>query len=174
MGLEKIMKLSLNIELFYYIMPIRFPTYLGKNKKFLTNITASDILEIDITVTDITEAVNNIWKGLSKMPESQERGALTEAVFYILLSLYKPLHGYGIMQKVKELSNERVNLGAGTLYGALNTLLGKNWIKSLEGEKDSRKKEYEITPLGKQVVNGEIVRLEELIANGKRITGGEY
>lgn len=108
------------------------------------------------------------------MPESQERGALTEAVFYILLSLYKPLHGYGIMQKVKELSNERVNLGAGTLYGALNTLLGKNWIKSLEGEKDSRKKEYEITPLGKQVVNGEIVRLKELIANGKKITGGEF
>ena len=108
------------------------------------------------------------------MPESQDRGALTEAVFYILLSLYKPLHGYGIMQNVKELSNERMNLGAGTLYGALNTLLSKNWIKSLEGEKDSRKKEYEITPLGKQVVSGEIARLEELIANGKRITGGEF
>lgn len=108
------------------------------------------------------------------MPESQERGALTEAVFYILLSLYKPLHGYGIMQNVKELSNERVNLGAGTLYGAINTLLEKNWIKSIDGEKDSRKKEYEITSLGKKVISGEIVRLEELIANGKKITGGEF
>jgi DNA-binding PadR family transcriptional regulator len=78
------------------------------------------------------------------------------------------------MQNVKELSNERVNLGAGTLYGALNTLLGKNWIKSLDGEKDSRKKEYEITPLGKQVISGEIIRLEELIANGKRIIGGGF
>lgn len=107
------------------------------------------------------------------MPESQERGALTEAVFYILLSLYKPLHGYGIMQNVKDLSKQRVNLGAGTLYGAINTLLEKNWIKAINVEKDSRKKEYEITDLGKEIINGEIVRLGELVENGKKITGGE-
>lgn len=106
------------------------------------------------------------------MAESSERGALTEAVFYILLSLYSPMHGYGIMQNIKELSNERVNLGAGTLYGAINTLLEKNWINPVVGEKDSRKKEYEITDLGKSVIQGEIVRLEELIVNGKKITGG--
>ncbi|AEY67772.1 PadR family transcriptional regulator [Clostridium sp. BNL1100] len=108
------------------------------------------------------------------MPESQERGALTEAVFYILLSLYRPLHGYGIMQNVKDLSKQRVNLGAGTLYGAINTLLDKNWIKSISVEKDSRKKEYEITDLGKEIISGEIVRLEELVENGKKITGGEF
>lgn len=107
------------------------------------------------------------------MTESSERGALTEAVFYILLSLYTPMHGYGIMQNVRELSSDRVNLGPGTLYGAINTLLGKNWIRAIEGEKDSRKKEYEITDLGKSVVVGEIERLEELIENGKRIIGGE-
>ncbi len=108
------------------------------------------------------------------MPESQERGALTEAVFYILLSLYRPLHGYGIMQNVKDLSKQRVNLGAGTLYGAINTLLEKNWIKSISVEKDSRKKEYEITELGKEIISGEIVRLEELVENGKKITGGGF
>lgn len=107
------------------------------------------------------------------MAESSERGALTEAVFYILLSLYSPMHGYGIMQNIRELSIERVNLGAGTLYGAINTLLEKKWIRSVEGEKSSRKKEYEITDLGKSVIRGEIVRLEELIANSKRIVGGE-
>ena len=107
------------------------------------------------------------------MPESSERGALTEAVFYILLSLYSPLHGYGIMQNVKDLSHERVILGAGTLYGAIGTLLEKNWIQSIPGEKDSRKKEYQITELGKSVVMDEIVRLDELTANGKRITGGQ-
>lgn len=106
------------------------------------------------------------------MPESSERGALTEAVFYILLSLYSPLHGYGIMQNVKDLSHKRVILGAGTLYGAIGTLLEKNWIQSIPGEKDSRKKEYQITELGKSVVMDEIVRLDELTANGKRITGG--
>jgi len=107
------------------------------------------------------------------LPESFERGALTEAVFYILLSLYSPMHGYGIMQNVQDLSNNRVNLGAGTLYGAINTLLEKNWIHSIPGEKDSRKKEYQITESGKSALVDEIKRLEELIANGKRITGGE-
>jgi len=107
------------------------------------------------------------------MPESSERGALTEAVFYILLSLYSPMHGYGIMQNVKDLSNGRVNLGPGTLYGAVNTLLEKNWIQSILGEKDSRKKEYTITELGKSVIKDEIKRLEELVANGLRIVGGE-
>lgn len=104
------------------------------------------------------------------MPESTERGALTEAVYYILLSLYKPLHGYGIMQNVKEFSNERVNLGAGTLYGALNTLLEKGWILLLPEEKDSRKKEYQITESGKSIVELEISRLEELVMNGKKLS----
>ncbi len=108
------------------------------------------------------------------MPESTERGALTEAVYYILLSLYSQLHGYGIMQKIKELTDERVELGAGTLYGAISTLLEKGWIKPINDQKDSRKKEYLITETGKSVVNGEIKRLEELIKNGKQIAGGGY
>lgn len=107
------------------------------------------------------------------MPESTERGALTEAVYYILLSLFKPMHGYGIMQNTKELSNGRVSLGAGTLYGAINTLLEKGWIKPIPNEEDSRKKEYQITELGKEIVNAEILRLEELIKNGKKVAGGE-
>ena len=106
------------------------------------------------------------------MPESQERGALTEAVFYILLALHTPMHGYGIMQFVKELSKDRVNLGAGTLYGAINTLLEKGWIKALLSESDSRKKEYEITPAGRQIAADELQRLQELIDNGRKIIGG--
>jgi DNA-binding PadR family transcriptional regulator len=107
------------------------------------------------------------------LPESTERGALTEAVYYILLSLLMPMHGYGIMQNVKALSHDRVILGAGTLYGALNTLLEKQWIEAMAGEKDSRKKEYQITELGQSIIAGEIMRLEELVANGKKIMGGE-
>ena len=95
--------------------------------------------------------------------------ALTEAVYYILLSLTEPLHGYGIMQNVSQLSNGRVNLAAGTLYGAINTLLEKNWIRALPGESDSRKKEYLITETGKQMLMSELTRLNELIENGKRI-----
>ena len=95
--------------------------------------------------------------------------ALTEAVYYILLSLTEPLHGYGIMQNVSQLSNGRVNLAEGTLYGAINTLLEKNWIRALPGESDSRKKEYLITETGKQMLRSELTRLNELIENGKRI-----
>lgn len=106
------------------------------------------------------------------MPENLERGALTEAVMYILLSLYSPLHGYGIMQNVSSLSKGRVVLGAGTLYGALNTLVEKKWIEQLEGEEGSRKKEYIITDLGKAAVNSEIARLDELLTNSRKATGG--
>jgi DNA-binding PadR family transcriptional regulator len=97
---------------------------------------------------------------------------LTEAVYYILLSLYEPLHGYGIMQKVEGLSSGRVKLAAGTLYGAINTLLEKRWINALLGEQNSRKKEYQITVVGQKAVENEITRLRELVTNGEKITGG--
>ena len=99
--------------------------------------------------------------------------ALTEAVYYILLSLVEPMHGYGIMQNVESLSSGRVRLAAGTLYGAINTLLEKGWITALPGVKDSRKKEYQITDEGKQVVAAELLRLQELLTNGTRIMEGK-
>ena len=98
--------------------------------------------------------------------------ALTEAVYYILLSLIKPMHGYGIMQNVEQLSGGRVKLAAGTLYGAINTLLERGWVLALPGEKDSRKKEYQITPQGKQILEAELLRLRELMENGQRILEG--
>jgi len=98
--------------------------------------------------------------------------ALTEAVYYILLSLTEPMHGYGIMQNVESLSNGRVRLAAGTLYGAISSLLEKGWITALPGEKDSRKKEYKITDNGRKVLESELLRLRELIENGNRILGG--
>ena len=103
-----------------------------------------------------------------------EQPALTEAVYYILLSLYQPMHGHGIIQNIAELSNGRVNLGAGTLYGAINTLLEKEWIVPVETEENSRKKIYEITELGKEIVVSEMERLNELLTNGKQtINKGE-
>ena len=98
---------------------------------------------------------------------------LTEAVYYILLSLMEPMHGYGIMQNVEALSGGRVRLAAGTLYGAINTLLERGWITALPGARDSRKKEYQITNLGKEAVAAEITRLQELLKNGREIMGGD-
>ncbi|PZX02883.1 PadR family transcriptional regulator [Psychrobacillus insolitus] len=107
------------------------------------------------------------------MAESNEHQPLTEAVYYILLALHTPMHGYGVMQFTKEISNGRLSLGPGTLYGAIKTMLERGWIQALETEADSRKKEYEITLAGRKVVQNEIDRLQELVKNGNSITRGE-
>ncbi len=99
--------------------------------------------------------------------------ALTEAVYYILLSLSEPLHGYGIMQKVSSLSEGRVNLAAGTLYGATSTMLEKKWIEPVNIKQNSRKKEYKITPLGREILKEELNRLNQLVKTGNEILGGE-
>ena len=98
-----------------------------------------------------------------------ENPALTETTYYILLSLYHPRHGYGIMQETQQLSGGRVRLAAGTLYGALNALCEKGWISPLPIENGSRKKEYQLTSAGLKVLKQELVRLEELAANGRAI-----
>lgn len=91
---------------------------------------------------------------------------LTEALFYILLSLRKPNHGYGIIREVEELTKGRVVLGPGTLYGAIQTMTEKGWIRIYSEETDSRKKkEYIVTDLGVSVFREEKMRLEELLAN---------
>ena len=99
--------------------------------------------------------------------------ALTEATYYILLALWTPQHGYGIMQRVEGLSGGRVRLAAGTLYGALSSLSDKDWIIQLPGEPGSRKKEYQLTEKGRQVLLEELRRLRELVQNGETVTKGE-
>jgi len=97
------------------------------------------------------------------IPESFERGALTEAVFYILLSLHKPMHGYALIQNIGKMTNGRVVLGPGTLYGAINALVQKGWIAAISAENDTRKKEYIITEAGRSAFLREVDRLNELI-----------
>ncbi len=99
--------------------------------------------------------------------------ALTEATYYILLSLHSPQHGYGIMQQTEEMSHGRVRLAAGTLYGALNTLCDKGWIFQLPVEEGSRRKEYRLTENGLKALRAELKRLKELTENGERILGEE-
>ncbi len=93
---------------------------------------------------------------------------LTEAVYYILLALRKPNHGYGITQEVQELTAGRVILGAGTLYGAIQTLQKKGWIDIYSVDMESRKKkEYVLTAQGREVLLAEKARLAELLENAK-------
>lgn len=99
--------------------------------------------------------------------------ALTEATYYILLSLHTPQHGYGIMQQAEALSRGRVRLAAGTLYGALNTLCEKGWIIQLPVDNNSRRKEYMLTQKGLEILKNEVRRLRELADNGEAILKGE-
>ena len=100
-----------------------------------------------------------------------ENIALTESTYYILLSLYRPQHGYGIMQQAEALSGGRVHLAAGTLYGALNTLCAKGWIIPLPPAEDSRKKEYQLTEQGLTILQNELRRLKQLVENGEAVIG---
>ncbi len=102
-----------------------------------------------------------------------EQIALTEAVYYILLSLYAPRHGYGIMQQTEQMSGGRVRLAAGTLYGALSSLCDKGWIVALPGEEGARRKAYQLTEKGYFVLKSELDRLRELVRNGMNVLGGE-
>lgn len=102
----------------------------------------------------------------------QENIVLTEATYYILLALYSPRHGYGIMQEVEEMSGGRLRLAAGTLYGVLSSMVDKGWIIQLPTDPDSRKKNYQITDSGLRVLKDEVERLRELVTNGDKVLGG--
>lgn len=105
------------------------------------------------------------------MRDNVKGGALTEVTFYILLSLYTPKHGYAIMQFIEEKTKGRLSLGAGTLYGALNSLQEKGWIAPC-GNNEGRKKEYLITTEGKTISEKELARLKELAGIADEIIGG--
>lgn len=88
---------------------------------------------------------------------------MTETAFYILLSLTKPRHGYGIIKHVEKISNHRIVLGSGTIYGTLTKMRRDGIITIFSDEK--RKTVYEITDVGKKLMRSEIKRLKELHNN---------
>ena len=92
---------------------------------------------------------------------------LTEATYYIMLSLVEPLHGYGVMQKVSEISQETVKVGPGTLYGVFSTLENEELIVMVSQEE--RRKSYLLTPKGQQVLIAQIERLEIMNTIGSSI-----
>ncbi len=88
---------------------------------------------------------------------------LTETTYYILLSLLQPAHGYLIMQKVEELSNQQVRIAAGTLYGAIENLLKQKLIQCVKSE-DKRRKVYIISEKGNQVLRLDLERMQRLVS----------
>jgi len=92
---------------------------------------------------------------------------MTETMFFILLSLQQEHHGYGIMQHVKQITNNRIILGAGTIYNSLSRLEKDGLIKVLSEE--DRRKIYISTALGRKILKVEAKRLVELYENAKTL-----
>ena len=93
---------------------------------------------------------------------------MTETGFYILLCLRTPNHGYGIVQTVKELTDSEIILSPGTMYGSLSKM-EKDGLITFVREEDKRKI-YQITELGEEVLNLELRRIQRLYQNAKEMT----
>ena len=93
---------------------------------------------------------------------------MTESGFYILLCLRNPNHGYGIVQTVKELTGGEIVLSPGTMYGSLSKMEKDGLIKFVE--EIEKRKIYQITQLGNEVLELELRRIERLYQNAKEMT----
>ena len=94
----------------------------------------------------------------------QERQPMSEAMYYFLLALLHPVHGYGVMQRVRELSGGRLVLGPGTLYGILTRMHTEGYIRLESAE--GRRKVYAITEAGTQALLEEYRRLKTMVQDG--------
>ena len=113
--------------------------------------------------------------------EISENLPLTETTFFIILSLaLKPRHGYGIMKDVEVISEKRVQLSTGTLYGALRRLLEDGWIERVTEDRDAQlrvernQKYYALTQIGRQVLEAEVQRLHKLLQAARLRTSETY
>jgi DNA-binding PadR family transcriptional regulator len=90
---------------------------------------------------------------------------LTDSAYYILLALLKPMHGYGIMQFIEELTSGEVLIGPATLYTILKKMQEVGFI--MLDEDNDRRKTYAITCKGREVITREIDRREKMAEHGK-------
>ncbi|SHK13833.1 PadR family transcriptional regulator [Desulforamulus aeronauticus] len=89
---------------------------------------------------------------------------MTEAMYYILLALMNPNHGYQLMAAIDQVSNGRIKMGPGTLYGVLTRLQKDGLIVILND--DGRRKTYVITEAGKVALRAEYKRLKDMVQDG--------
>ncbi|WP_125702772.1 PadR family transcriptional regulator [Lacticaseibacillus daqingensis] len=90
---------------------------------------------------------------------------MSESAFYILLALLHPLHGYGVIQHVAAITADRVQLGAGTVYGTLKKLQREGLIALVATDGD--RKVYQATAAGRALLTAERARLQELVRNAE-------
>jgi DNA-binding PadR family transcriptional regulator len=109
--------------------------------------------------------MHNIFSRSDIMP--YESGPMTEAMYYVLLSLLRPNHGYQLMNEIEKVSKGRIKMGPGTLYGVLTRLLKDKLIIVVND--DGRRKTYSITEDGRKALEIEYERLISMVNDGKII-----
>ena len=92
---------------------------------------------------------------------------MTETGCYILLCLQQPMHGYGIVQQVEQLTDGEIRLSPGTMYGTLSKMEKDQLIRFVREEE--KRKIYCITQLGREVLQLEMRRIERLFRNVKEV-----
>ncbi|WP_310829276.1 PadR family transcriptional regulator [Paenibacillus pedocola] len=90
---------------------------------------------------------------------------LTDSAYYILLALYSPKHGYAIMKYIEELTDGEVKIGPATLYTLIKKMQKTNYILLNEDE-DERRKTYQLTAKGEQIIAAEIERRLRMARHG--------
>lgn len=104
----------------------------------------------------------------------KKRGPLTEATYYILLALQAPNHGYGMMQMIDQITDGEVEIGPGTLYGALGKLEKQGAIQTTvcPDSSDTRRKCYVLTEVGQELLVEEYQRMKRVLANSQELIKG--
>ena len=74
-----------------------------------------------------------------------------------------PLHGYGVVKAVETRSESGVLLDPANLYRVLRRMAGLGWVRKVENPEEPRRRTYEITATGRQVLSAELGRLERLL-----------
>ncbi|MDM5296374.1 PadR family transcriptional regulator [Peribacillus simplex] len=100
--------------------------------------------------------------------DSLETGELTDASYYILLSLMEARHGYLIMKNIEEMTNQQFTVGPASMYTTIKKLLSAGMIEQLGEEKDKRKT-YIATKQGIDLLRKDVQRREAMISHAKKI-----
>lgn len=97
---------------------------------------------------------------------------MTETIYYVLLALKEERHGYAIIQYIGQLTEERIQMGTGTLYTMLGRLVDDRLIAVVST--DNKKKTYKITSDGEQILQTELQRLANQLKNGEEVYEKKY
>lgn len=100
--------------------------------------------------------------------DSLETGELTDASYYILLSLMEARHGYLIMKHIEEMTNNQFTIGPASMYTTIKKLLSAKMIEQL-GEEQGKRKTYIATEQGIELLRKDVQRREEMINHAKKI-----